>query len=134
MSDSISPGAEITSGTLYRRIPNDHAHWVTAEQRPTKYNFTPDGQDQYLSMHRSDVITPEAILGAFPGFSLLEIAVAVLRSFGLRVTWEPKDGPDHAAVWGLTGSVNALRRRLCERGSLVAVWEPGSQRRIWPAV
>lgn len=124
---------ELTTGTVYRRVPNDNGHWIHAKREPTKYNFTPAPSDEYLSTQRSDMVTPEAIFKEFQGFGLLEIDVATLRGLGLRVTWEPEeDGEDHVAVWGLKGSVNALRRRLCERENLVRIWEPGTSHVIWP--
>jgi len=121
---------EITSGTLFRRIPNDHAHWVFEEARPTKYNFTPETSDDFLSMHRSDMIHPDAIFAMFPGFGLLEIDIEVLLEFGLRVTYQPEEGRDHVAVWGLKGNKNPLRRELCKR--VLRLWEPGTQALVLP--
>jgi hypothetical protein len=118
------PHEEIVDGTLYRRIPNDHAHWKREEAKPTKYNFTPDGADDYLSMQLSDRVTPTEIFEKFPGIGLLEIETNVLRGKGLRVTYEPADGADHVAVWGLKGPKNALRRDLCEM--TIQLWEPGT--------
>ncbi len=80
------PGEEITSGTLFRRIPNDVHHWVPApEDRPASYNFIPDNKDEFLSVHWSDRTAPAEIFARYPGCGLLKIPVADVRSLGYRV-------------------------------------------------
>jgi hypothetical protein len=117
-------GEELIEGALFRRIPNSHSHWKQQEQKPTKYNFTPDGADEYLSTQLAEYTTPEKIFAKYPGFGLLEIEIRILRARGLRVTYEPGDDTDHTAVWGLKGPKNAVRRELCELTT--QLWEPGT--------
>ena len=124
-----TPDEELLTGALYRRIPNDHAHWKREENLPTKYNLTPDGQDDFLSMHLAERIRPEQIFAKHADFGLLEIKVEVLRAKGLTVIYKPEEGVDHVAVFGLKGQKNPLRRELLTM--LSALWEPGTMQLLW---
>jgi hypothetical protein len=122
-------GDEITSGVLYRRIPNDHAHWVHEERRPTVYNFVPAKAHDHLSMQLGDIWSPDEILAAYPGFGLLEIGVHAFGARGLRVTYKPDEGEGHVAIWGLKNAKKALLRELCTQ--IVRAWEPGTQALVY---
>ena len=119
-----SAGDEIRTGTLFRRIPNDADHWFEAENRPASYNFIQDNDDEYLSTQWSELTTPGRIFAQHPGAGLLEVPVAVFWEHGLRVTYEPKDGPDHVAVWGLKNPKTSLLKKL--RKAVTRTWRPGT--------
>ena len=123
------PGQEIHGVLLYRRIPNDHAHWVAEDKRPTGYNFRPGKVQQHLSTQLAE--DPAGILADNPGFGLLEIAADTFWRFRLRVTYEPEFRPDHVAVWGLNGARKDLLRELAD--CIQRAWEPGSQALVYPS-
>jgi hypothetical protein len=128
-SAELKPGQEVTEGLLYRRIPNDAAHWVREEQRPTKFNFVPAKAHVHLSMQIGGRTTPEKILADYPGFGLLEIEVIAFASRGLRVTYQPAEGHDHVAVWGLKNAPKPLLREL--ETQILRAWAPVSQALVY---
>jgi hypothetical protein len=116
-------GEEIFEGTLYRRIPPGKPDFYSRKKgRATSFNFVVDTGEQYLSTHLSDRITPDEIFAEYPGAGLCEIAVDVVRLAGYRVTYEPDEGPDHAAVWGLVNATDGQRKILSRQ--LIRSWPP----------
>jgi hypothetical protein len=120
-------GQEVRGVLLYRRIPDDQAHWVREESRPTGYNFRPGNSQQHLSTQLAD--DPGKILAEYPDYGLLEIAADSFWMWDLRVTYEPEERPDHVAVWGLVGARKDVLRQLA--ASILRAWEPRTQRHVY---
>jgi len=94
------------------------------EDRPASYNFIPDNKDEFLSVHWSERITPAEIFSRYPGCGLLEIPVADVWTLGYRVTCEPSESEDHAAIWGLRGAKTSALKKL--RKCVTRSWRPGT--------
>jgi hypothetical protein len=119
------PHEEVTDGdvSLYRRVPPGKRDFYSdKKQRATSFNFVPDSVEDDLSMHLGDRTTPEEILQRYPDAGLLEIKAGVLRAAGLRITFEPDEGPDHVSVWGLKGSTEGQRKALSRQ--IIKSWKP----------
>jgi hypothetical protein len=122
-------GQEVRGVVLYRRIPNDPAHWIVEELRPTSNNFKTSKTQPHLSTQLAE--DAATVLAENPGLGLLEVESDVFWRFGLRVTYEPEQRIDHVAVWGLNGAKRELLRQIAE--CILRAWEPGSQRLVYPA-
>jgi len=123
------PGSKLTSGLLYRRIPNTD-QWDYSRQRPTKFAFRPDKDElgrleDSVSMFLASRATPEQVLQDHGDYGLCAIdigrmlAVARDKREVVRVVFMPNtDGPAghaHCDVEGLAGPMQkALARSIAE--------------------
>lgn len=97
------PGERLTSGPLYRRIPNKKDYFVFDAQppRPGGLAFLPDSGEAYVSMSLVEMTTEEKVLKGHPGYGLCEVLIEQFPD-GVSATYQPEEGEDdHVAVWGL---------------------------------
>ena len=79
-------------------------------------------------MQWGDVVSPEAILKAFPEFGLFEIPAEDFAAGGFKITRRRDEGEDHVAVWGLKSASNSTLEKL--RLRITRAWEPVTQQMI----
>jgi len=73
------PGQRITTGVIYRRIPNKQNYYDPVERRPTRLAFEPGKGHDHLSMALADWPTIEEILEDHDGYGLCELDAALTR-------------------------------------------------------
>jgi hypothetical protein len=123
-----APGNEVTTGTLYRLVPNWDTHWNYEAGLPEPRAFRKDG-DIGVSMVRSDRITPDGIFEKKPtlaNFAVCEISIEdLLADKDVWVIEDPDEdfGDAHVIVMGIT------KRRvdwLCDLASRRIIKQPGA--------
>lgn len=129
------PGAKLTTGVLYRRVPNTE-QWDYGRGRPTKMAFRPDKDelgrlDETVSMYLQSLTTPAEVVSGHPGYAVCAIDIADLIAAAIEkketvvVTFSPTNegpaGKAHCDVEGLFGPMQkALAKKLA-----VVVLAPG---------
>ena len=109
-------GQPITTGALYRLVPNWLGFWEYDAGRPSPRAFRKDPDDDGVSMYLKGPMAQDELERRLPDYAICELDIEVLCREGLSVIYDGTVGDEaHVLVRGVTKSkAKALARRLAK--------------------
>jgi hypothetical protein len=98
-----TPGQEIVSGRLYRRVFPDQGNFPRGfDARPSRQAFERNRKtDPGISASLADVVTMDEVLAGHEGFALVALEVETATNAGFKVTFDPTpDDKGHVLISG----------------------------------
>ncbi|MGH7411132.1 MAG: hypothetical protein ACREJ6_08780 [Candidatus Methylomirabilis sp.] len=121
-------GERLTTGLLFRRVPNTDLQWDYKGGGPTKLAFRPDKGEDGISTFLTHLTTEKEVLLGHPGYGLCTIDIPRFLEEIERLKADPKirfredvaitytpsheDGPAHCYIAPVPGLIQKALRRV----------------------
>jgi hypothetical protein len=121
-------GETLTTGVLFRRIPNTDLSWSYKDGGPGKIGFRPDKNETGISTFLTHLTTKEEVLRNHEGYGLCTIDIprfladvermratpklVVPENLAIRYAPSAEDGPAHCYIEPVPGLIQKALRRV----------------------